>query len=332
MSALRRTRVSKSGYLRLPVWRWRGGREAGVVFGSGLLWLMTTATLGVFSSYREWRQREIVRLRENSVVVNTPLGAVEYQVIGQGPAVIYAHGTPGGYDQGIAFSKFLDTRHCTLISPSRPGYLRTPRTSGSSPEEQADLYAALLDALAIEKASIIGFSGGGPSALCFAMRHSERCSGLVMIGGIVQRYSYQERLQSLPWWKQLVSRLIEYLMVCEPFLYLAMPITRLIPAGDAVAGMLCSGAAYHLRKEGYENDSETFASITHTSWEKITVPTLVVHGTEDEDVPFEDALLLAHNIPHITLLALDKGDHSSFYTHARVVMPTLRRFLTSTAR
>jgi pimeloyl-ACP methyl ester carboxylesterase len=83
-----------------------------------------------------------------------------------------------------------------------------------------------------------------------------------------------------------------------------------------------------LRKDGYDNDRETFAAITHAPWEQIAVPTLIVHGTEDEDVPFEDALMLAGKLPRVTLLALEKGDHSSFYTHARIVMPMLRKFIT----
>ena len=324
---IRQTSASRS-HAKHRLWSgWNVG-AIGTVLSSSLFWLMTTAVVGVISSYRVWQRKETLSIQENGVVLETPLGPVEYQVTGQGPAVIYAHGTPGGYDQGIAFSDFLDPKCCTMISPSRPGYLRTPRSSGSSPAEQADLYVALLDALGIEKASIIGFSGGGPSALSFALHYPERCRSLVMIGGIVQRHSYEERLSILPRWKQFLMRFIEYLMVCEPFLYIAMPIARLIPRGKAVAGMLRSGAAYHLRKDGYDNDRETFAAITHAPWEQITIPTLIVHGTEDEDVPFEDALMLAGKLPRVTLLALEKGDHSSFYTHARVVMPMLRKFLT----
>jgi pimeloyl-ACP methyl ester carboxylesterase len=303
----------------------RGGVSA--LLSSGLFYLMTTALVGVISSYRVWQRKEIARIHENGVVIDTPVGPIEYQVSGHGPAVIYAHGTPGGYDQGIAFKKFLDPDNCMLISPSRPGYLRTPRTSGPSPEEQADLYVALLDALHIHKASVIGFSGGGPSALQFALRYPERCQSLIMIGGIVRRHDYEERLSTLPLGKRLFSRLIEYLMVCEPFLYLVLPITRVIPRGSAVAGMLCSGTAYHLRKDGYDNDRQSFAALRNAPWEQITVPTLVVHGTEDEDVPFDDALFLAGKLQRVTLLALEKGDHSSFYTHSRVVMPMIRKFI-----
>lgn len=215
-----------------------------------------------------------------------------------------------------------------FISPSRPGYLRTPLAAGASPAEQADLYAALLDALGIEQASIIGFSGGGPSALQFALRHPDRCRGLAMIGGIVQRNCYAERQQALPLWKRVPTQIVERLLVSDPFLYAVLPITRLLPRGAAVAGMLCSGALYHLRKAGYENDMAQFSAIEAYPLERVVSPTLVIHGMSDEDVPFEDARLLESKISNIRVIAVE-GDHSAFYTHAEMVMPLLSRFLAS---
>jgi hypothetical protein len=47
---------------------------------------------------------------------------------------------------------------CELLVPSRPGYLRTPLESGRTPEDQADLYAAMLDSLEIERAAHLGGS------------------------------------------------------------------------------------------------------------------------------------------------------------------------------
>ncbi len=282
-------------------------------------------------SFKPGRQapREGLSFQAGGTMAETARGPVEYGITGQGPAVIYAHGTPGGYDQGLAFAQFISDAQCTFISPSRPGYLRTPLSSGASPEEQADLYAALLDVLGIEQANIIGFSGGGPSALQFALRHPTRCRGLVMIGGIVQRNCRDERLQALPPWKRAAACFSERLLVSDSFISLVLPVTRILPAGGAVAGMLCSGTFYHLREAGYKNDLAQFACIGNYPLEKISVPMLVVHGMSDEDVPFEDATLLARVVPRVTLLALAGCDHAGFYTRARTVMPMLHEFLTS---
>src|SRR6476660_6654785 len=89
----------------------RGGGVSSML-SSGLFYLMTTALVGVISSYRVWQRKEITRIHDNGMVIDTPVGPVEYQVAGHGPAVIYAHGTPGGYDQGIAFKEFLDPDNC----------------------------------------------------------------------------------------------------------------------------------------------------------------------------------------------------------------------------
>jgi pimeloyl-ACP methyl ester carboxylesterase len=164
--------------------------------------IITSALAFTVNSFQLWRRKEYARIHKNGIVVKTALGPVEYQKTGNGPAVLYAHGTPGGYDQGIAFARFFSDNQCTFISPSRPGYLRTPLASGPTPEQQADLYAALLDELGIQCASIIGFSGGGPSALQFTLRHPDRCSGLAMIGGIAQHSCKYERAQALPGWKR----------------------------------------------------------------------------------------------------------------------------------
>ena len=66
-----------------------------------------------------------------------------------------------------------------MIAPSRPGYGRTPLSSGKTSEEAADLMAALLDELNLEKVIAFSISGGGPTALNFALRHPNRCAGCV---------------------------------------------------------------------------------------------------------------------------------------------------------
>ncbi len=279
------------------------------------------------SPYRSWQQKLLQQIQQEGLLAETARGPVEYQVTGQGPAVIYAHGTPGGYDQGLAFTHFIKGLRCTFIALSRPGYLRTPLASGATPAEQADLYAALLDVLGIEQASLIGFSGGGPSALQFAIRHPERCRGVVMIGGIVQRNSPREHIQALPPLQRVGAEIVERMLVSDPFLFVAYPIARLVPSGDAVSAMLLSGAHFELRKIGYENDLAQFEAIGQYELEKITAPVLVVHGTSEAEVPFEDALVLARQAPNVTLLALGDGDHSAFYTHGKTVWPMVREFL-----
>lgn len=289
--------------------------------------VIAASVLGCATSYISWRRRELARLRAESSIGETQLGPIEYYMTGSGPAVLILHGSPGGYDMGVAFSQLIDSPGFTYIAVSRPGYLRTPLTSGQTPEEQADLYAALLDKLAIRQATIIGVSGGGPSALQFALRYPERCMKLVMVSGVTQHYDEAEIKRSMPPVKRITRQIYDKIVSFEPLLYLALPLTRLQPTRPGSDGLLRSVAMYDLRKNGYANDMEQFVRISTYPLERITAPTFAVHGMADDEVPFTDAELLAEKVPTIKLLVVPGGGHLVFYTHASLVMTSLRDFL-----
>ncbi|HEX4207348.1 MAG TPA: alpha/beta hydrolase [Ktedonobacteraceae bacterium] len=290
----------------------------------------TLATIvGLITSYQAWLRRQRARLQAESSIIGTALGPVEYCMWGQGPAVLVVHGTPGGYDQGFAFSKLVGSQHATFIAISRPGYLRTPLALARTPEEQADLSAAVLDALGIAQTAIIGISGGGPSAIQFALRHPRRCRGLVMISGVAQHYSEQELQANWSPARRLFNRIYSRLVASDFLLYTLFPFARLRPAALQTENLLRSVTLYTLRQVGYHNDMEQFERITTYPLERIAVPTLVVHGCADDEVPFAHAELLAHKVPRVKLLAVADAQHLAFYTHAAIVMPELRAFLAS---
>ena len=110
----------------------------------------------------------------------TALGVVEYVEIGDGPVVVAIHGAMGGYDKSLILAQTIGNAGYRYLAVTRPGYLGTPLSSGKSSEQQGDLIAALLDALNIDKAGVMAVSGGGPSALQFALRHPDRCAGLIL--------------------------------------------------------------------------------------------------------------------------------------------------------
>src|SRR5260370_36575891 len=87
---------------------------------------------GYLGSYLAWKRRAITGLQTGSSIIETALGPVEYCMRGQGPAVLIAHGLPGGYDQGSVLSKLVCDQR-TFIAVSRPVYLRTPVCTGDPP-------------------------------------------------------------------------------------------------------------------------------------------------------------------------------------------------------
>src|SRR5512145_918287 len=76
-------------------------------------------------------------------VVETSRGPVECAIVGDGPVVVALHGAMGGWDQSLLLARTLGEGGYRYVGVSRPGYLGTPLASGRSPEEQADLLAAL---------------------------------------------------------------------------------------------------------------------------------------------------------------------------------------------
>lgn len=298
----------------------------------GAIATATIATVVTVRQYKLWQEEEIERLEAESRVVKTAVGLVEYSVLGEGPAVLIAHGSPGGYDQSMAVAKFLNDSRFSFICASRPGYLRTPLASGRTPVEQADMYAALLDKLGIQKAAIVGVSGGGPSALQFALRHPDRCNGLIMLSAVAQHYSENEVNQLLSPPKRLLKMLSDRLFLFNPFVFVLVKLSEAVPHLIS-PDFFHSIAMSSLRQPGYDNDMVEFGKIANYPLECINVPTLALHGTADTDLPIAHAELVEAKVPGARLIKAEGGDHLFFgnYAHSDMALTAMREFLVSRA-
>src|SRR6516165_4366978 len=97
----------------------------GLVFG-GLFIALATAGIGAFIS---WRWRLLARVRRGSEIAETRHGLVEFARSGTGPVILNLHGGATGYDQTLALSWNVHEAGFMILTPSRPGYLRTPLTT-----------------------------------------------------------------------------------------------------------------------------------------------------------------------------------------------------------
>jgi pimeloyl-ACP methyl ester carboxylesterase len=277
-----------------------------------------TARRGVLP-WKRWAQVVAARLRAGGQVLNTDRGPIEYATMGTGtgPAVLVSHGTPGGYDQGLAVAEFLGCSRLLFIAVSRPGYLGTPLEVGRTPQEQADAFAALLDALGLRDAAVIGVSGGGPSAIQFALRHPDRCWTLVLISAITQNRPAAQR--PLGWkllhWAAMSSDLVGWLVTG-----LLRGVTSAISrqeCGRARAELMRRLAAAvvpaSLRRAGHANDSAQFGLLPDHTPGGITCPTLIIHGTADGPVPLVHAQAAAAAILNAELVAVSGGGHGTFF-------------------
>lgn len=273
-----------------------------------------------------------------SQIIETARGPIEYARHGDGPPVLLVHGTPGGYDQTLVLSRHACVPGFTYLAPSRPGYLRTPLSVGATPEAQADAYAALLDALNLRSAAVIGISGGGPSALQFALRHPDRCRALALVSALSQPWRpVAFDLPGDPMLLMLMRIQVFALAFAmrRPRLLLALispdPAQRARIANNPaklalLLAITASMGKFHLRREGARNDARQFRALPRYPLERITVPALIVHGTADINVSIEHGRFSAATIPHAAFIAREGGDHALFITEGEKVWPTIGVF------
>jgi len=264
-----------------------------------------------------------------STIIQTTRGPVETLLLGEGPAVVILHGALGGYDRAHVYS--FPEEGFKFILPSRPGYLRTPLSVGLTSQEQAEATLALLDALNIEKAAIIGCSAGGLPAIHFAALYPERCSALVLGNAINAPLSKWHALMTpiaraffrwdwLTWFG--VNRLVLFLL--QPSLALQ---TFRSPAKQRhIKAMLNSIHPTSIRLAGFLNDM-TQIQTEECPLGQVCVPTLVVHGTADVVVPYQQGRYSASIIPDAALLSIPNGTHLCFISHPEMVRTTLVEFL-----
>ena len=108
--------------------------------------------------------------------------ALYYEIRGAGPPVLLIMGATG---DGGHFDPLADrlADEFMVVSYDRRGNGRSPVPDNwqtTSPEEQADDAAALLNALETGPAAVFGTSGGGTFALCLMIRHPGSVHGAIL--------------------------------------------------------------------------------------------------------------------------------------------------------
>lgn len=260
---------------------------------------------------------------------------IEFVRAGEGEPVLVVHGSPGGSDQGIALGGFLIRSGFEVISPSRPGYLGTPLEAGPEIDAQADLLAALLDHLGLERVRVLCWSGGGPSSYRLAAVHPERVERLVALSAVSGAYSMHEESWSD---RMMLSTAagnwtIEVVMDHLPGQGVQATLSEegdLTPqelgeqrdavlADDNALGFmreLARTVDYRSdRRNGFENDRRAYAAISSLGLESIAAPVLLVHGDADSDVPIEQSESAHAAIAGSELVRVVRGTHLCAWAH-----------------
>jgi pimeloyl-ACP methyl ester carboxylesterase len=246
--------------------------------------------------------------------VHTSAGEVEYADVGAGEPVLAVHGIFGGADAGLLSFGHL-VAHRRVIAPSRFDYLGSSMPEAATTASQADAFAELLDALALDAVDVVAFSAGSASGLQLALRHPDRVRHLVVMSGawpgafskpppLAEKLAYQSDV--LMWLARTLAG--------PALLRLVAGLPRTFPLTDderaQVVALLDSLFPVRERSAGIVFDAYTGNPDVDTfALEDIAVPTLVVHSRDDTLASFERAEAAAARIPHAQLLAHDTGGH-----------------------
>lgn len=296
--------------------------------------LVALVAAGCWLWYRRWLAEATRRTAQDSRVVATARGRVEYDDRGDGPVVLHFHGGNVGHN-GWFFLEHLIPAGFRVLTPDRPGYLGTPLANGGSPEQQADLAAALLDTLGISRVAVVGLSAGGPAAIQFAARHPERTAALVLLSAISQRTGLSPdqlnsalgRLVMTPRFQNPAYCLINLAMhgftalsmrdfVKTETTYDTETGRRLIDQvlGDPAQkrGVLAMSDAMVPalpRFDGVQNDLRVQQELDELPFTAVVAPALIVGSRYDGDIGYANSVHAHEQLPGSELITVDQFGH-----------------------
>ncbi|MEV6041228.1 alpha/beta hydrolase [Nonomuraea sp. NPDC052116] len=275
-----------------------------------------------------------------TVVARLPAGPVEYRLEGDGPrTVVVFHG--GHMRAGLALGEevFADAG-LTVLAPSRPGYGRTPMTTGTTPAGFADATAQLCQTLGIERlAAVVGISAGGRTALTMVARHPH----------LVERVILQSAVGFLPWPDRLTPlggrvvfnarveagtwAILRSLVRLAPSLGLRLLLHDLsiLPARQVLAGLSAAERAtlaglFTVMRSGSGFVADMLPVPDCAA--QVSQPTLVIATRNDRSVPFAHAESLAAAMPNAELVDTRADSHMIWFgpDHPRIAAK-IRDFL-----
>jgi DNA-binding SARP family transcriptional activator/class 3 adenylate cyclase/pimeloyl-ACP methyl ester carboxylesterase len=262
---------------------------------------------------------------------------IAYQVITGSRAVDLVTIPPGVSNIEMFWEQPLMARFLRSLGSFSRMALFDKRGSGMSDrsighatlEERMDDTRAVMDAVGMERATVMGYSHGGPMAMLFAATYPERTQALVLFGTFA-------RLLNAPGFelghsREQVDRFLERWAA-----HWGTPETLTLPSYSPSK----IGDDQYLRwLNRFERQSATPADLhamvamdreidVRHILDTIRVPTLVLHRTGDRINRVEQARWIAAQIPDAEYIELPGDDHFPFVGDQDAVVAAIERFLT----
>lgn len=263
-----------------------------------------------------------------------------YKDWGHGRPIMFHHGWPLSADDWDAQMLFFLQHGYRVIAHDRRGHGRSAQVSeGHDIDHYTADAAAVAEHLGLQDAIHIGHSTGGGEAARYVAKHGQpqgRVAKLVLVAAVPPiMLKTPANPEGLPievfdgFRKALADNRAQFFrdVPSGPFYNFNRP--GVAPIEGVIQnwwrqGMMGSAKAHY---EGIKAFSETDFT---EDLKAIDVPTLVMHGTDDQVVPYHDAgLLSAKLLKHGTLKTYEGFPHGMLTTHADVLNQDLLAFIKS---
>jgi pimeloyl-ACP methyl ester carboxylesterase len=254
---------------------------------------------------------------------------IAYQVVGDHPIdLIYVPGFVSNVELGwaepnrAAFFRRLAS-FSRLILFDKRGTGLSDRVQGMPHlETRMDDVRAVLDAVESDRTAVVGVSEGGPMSVLFAATYPERVAALILYGSsarVVRGPGYpigptpseaEERAQ----WFERVWGTDEFVEQLEDDPQLRSWWSTFLRQS------MSPGDAWALQRMNNEIDVREVLPT-------ISVPTLILHRTDDDVVDVRHARYLAERIPGARYVELEGSGHPAFSGDSEAVAEQVERFV-----
>jgi non-heme chloroperoxidase len=260
---------------------------------------------------------------------------IYYNDWGNGQPVVFSHGWPLSSEAFEDQMFFLVSHGYRCIAHDRRGHGRSSQPwHGNDMDTYADDLAALVEALDLKNAIHVGHSTGGGEVVRYIARHgTDRVAKAVLIGAIPPlMLKTPANPGGLP--LEVFDRIRADVLAdrSQFFKDLTLPFYGYNRSGTKISegvreafwrqGMMAGMPACYFCIKAFSETDQT------EDLKKIDVPTLFLHGDDDQIVPIADSAMLSVKLVKGATLKIYKGaPHGMCTTHKEQVNEDLLAFI-----